>query len=119
VNLGRLKGSGAYLVDRRAAAALRNYLLPMRLPYDHALDREWCWGLRALSVLPFPATQNESPFLSSVQPGTYPRLSRFHRCLGTYPYQSCNEFSRWIYRGSETIYLKAQPRRFWVVRKAD
>lgn len=107
-NLGRLKGSGAYLVDRRAAAALRAHLLPMYLPYDHALDREWRWGLRALCILPFPVSQTESDFLSSVQPGIYPRLSRTRRCLTTYPYQACNELSRWVFRASHALGLNAR-----------
>ena len=103
VNLGRLKGAGAYLIDRRAAAALLSRLLPMWLPYDHAIDREWRWGLRAAYVLPFPVSQTESDFLSSVQPGIYPRLSRVRRVLTTYPYQACNELSRWLFRVSHAL----------------
>ena len=38
VSLGRLKGAGAYVIDRAAAAAFRDQLLPMRLPFDHAFD---------------------------------------------------------------------------------
>lgn len=103
VNLGRLKGAGAYLIDRRAAAALLSRLLPMWLPYDHAIDREWRWGLRAAYVLPFPVSQTESDFLSSVQPGTYPRLSYMRRALTTYPYQAGNELSRWLFRVSQAL----------------
>lgn len=103
VNLGRLKGAGAYLIDRPAALALLSRLLPMWLPYDHAIDREWRWGLRAAYVLPFPASQTESDFLSSVQPGIYPRLSRTRRLLTTYPYQACNELSRWFFRGMQVL----------------
>lgn len=103
VNLGRLKGSGAYLIDRTAARAFLARLLPMRVPFDHAIDREWCLGLRAGYVLPFPVSQTESDFLSSVQPGIYPRLSRIRRCLTTYPYQACNEVARWFFRGSYSV----------------
>ena len=98
ISLGRLKGAGAYVIDRTAATALLARLLPMRLPYDHAFDREWFMGLRAASISPFPVSQTESEFLSSVQPGTYPKLSRTHRCLTTYPYQACNEVTRWLFR---------------------
>ncbi|MGI8889875.1 MAG: glycosyltransferase family 25 protein [Chthoniobacterales bacterium] len=103
VHFGRLKGAGAYVVDRTAARALLKRLLPMRLPFDHAIDREWRQGLTAASIFPFPVSQTESDFLSSVQPGTWPRLSRTRRYLTTYPYQALNEVSRWFYRGFHAL----------------
>ncbi|MBA3543465.1 MAG: glycosyltransferase family 25 protein [Chthoniobacterales bacterium] len=103
VSMGRLKGTGAYLVDRKAARTFLARLLPMRLPFDHALDREWFWGLRAASIAPFPASQTESEFLSSVQPGIYPKLSRSRRYLTTYPYQAFNEIARWAFRSSHYL----------------
>ncbi len=106
INLGRLKGCGAYLVDRRAAKTLVEKLLPMGLPYDHAIDREWRWGLRAASLLPHPVSQTSSEFLSSVQPGIYAKLWWPHRYLGTYPYQAVNELCRWLFRGSHYLALK-------------
>jgi glycosyl transferase, family 25 len=106
VNFGRIKGSGAYLIDRHAAAVLSRKLLPMRLPYDHALDREWWFGLRSASLSPFPVSQNNSPFLSSVQPGIYAKLAPRVRFLATYPYQALNEVSRWIYRGCNYLRLR-------------
>jgi glycosyl transferase family 25 len=114
INLTRLKGAGAYVTDRYAAATLLAHLRPMRLPYDHAIDREWCWGPRAAYVQPFPVSQSESPFLSSVQPGIYPKLSRTHRCLTTYPYQAYNELSRWFVRTSYAIQQKIVASRFRV-----
>jgi glycosyl transferase, family 25 len=109
INLARLKGAGAYVIDRRAARALLAHLRPMRLPYDHAIDREWLWGLRAATIQPFPVSQTESDLLSSVQPGTYPKLSRRHRFLGTYPYQALNELSRWHFRGFYSLRLLSSP----------
>jgi len=106
VSLGRLKGAGAYVIDRAAATAFLDRLLPMRLPFDHAFDREWVMGLRAVYVSPFPASQVESPFLSSVQPGIYLRLSRTRRTLATYPYQACNEIMRWFFRGVAYLRFK-------------
>lgn len=106
VNLGRLKGSGGYVIDRVAATTFLNRLLPMRLPFDHAIDREWFLGLRGACISPFPASQTESPFLSSVQPGIYPKLSRLRRWLTTYPYQTYNEVTRWFFRGSYYLRFK-------------
>ena len=66
VNFGRLKGAGAYVVDRAAAAVFVAHLVPMWLPWDHAFDREWFLGLRAASVQPFPISQTDSGFKSSI-----------------------------------------------------
>lgn len=98
VNFGRMKGAGMYLVDRKAAKAFVNRLLPMWLPYDHAFDREWCFGLRAASVLPFPVSQCDSGLRSSIQGQSGRKLPRLNRYATTYPYQTVNELSRWATR---------------------
>jgi len=78
----------------------------MRLPYDHAFDREWFFGLRAAYISPFPASQIESTFLSSVQPGIYMKLSLTRRFLATYPYQAWNEITRWFFRSAAYLRFK-------------
>ena len=100
VRLNRLKGTGAYVIDRIAASRLATGMLPMKLPFDHAFDREWIYGLRAISIEPFPATQGDSGFRSSVQRGKRRPLSfaRGVRWFATYPYQAFNEISRWVCR---------------------
>lgn len=105
VGFGRLKGTGAYVIDRKAAKAWSSRLIPMRLPIDHALDREWAFGLRALTVFPFPASQTETGFRSSIQIGKSLKLSSLRRYLATYPYQAINEITRWMVRGWQ--YLRA------------
>jgi glycosyl transferase family 25 len=57
VSLTREKGSGAYLINRKAAQWIKNDLVPMRLPYDLAFDLEHLSGLRALFVNPVPIKQ--------------------------------------------------------------
>jgi glycosyl transferase family 25 len=52
--LQRNTGSAAYVVNRRAATAYVRHLLPMSVPYDHAFDQVWRYGLRMRGVLPFP-----------------------------------------------------------------
>lgn len=106
VQLGRLKGCGAYIVDRKAAAAMVKGLLPMWLPWDHAADREWPLGLKAVSVSPFPISQTEEAFSSAIQGNSQPRLSSKERWRTTYPYQIRNEFSRWLHRGIFALGLK-------------
>jgi glycosyl transferase, family 25 len=107
VNLGRLKGSGAYIVDRTAARVLVRRLLPMWLPYDHAIDREWFHGLRAACLVPFPVSQSEKRFWSVIQRNSKPKRSSGRRWCSTYPYQIFNEFTRWVFRVAHYISLQA------------
>ena len=106
VQMGRLKGCGAYILDRKAAEAFVSGLVPMWLPWDHAADREWPLGLKAVSVSPFPISQTEEKFVSAIQGNSQPRLSSSFRWRSTYPYQIRNEFSRWLHRGSHALNLK-------------
>jgi glycosyl transferase, family 25 len=98
VSIGRMKGLGAYVVDRTAARRWAEGALPMWLPIDHALDREWFGGLRAFSILPFPVLQEGSGFRSSIQVGNAVKLSSLRRWLTTHPYQAVNEMFRWLFR---------------------
>ena len=106
VQMGRLKGCGAYILDRKAAGAFLSGLIPMWLPWDHAADREWPLGLNAVSVSPFPISQTEEVFVSSIQGNSQPRLSSQERWRTTYPYQIMNECSRWWHRGIYAAVLK-------------
>lgn len=108
INLGRVKGAGAYLIDRKGAQALANKLLPMKLPFDHALDREWCYHLTAASIIPYPINQIQKRFGSSIQTYAQPKLSTFRRWLTTYPYQAGNEIMRWLSRGTLFIAVKVR-----------
>lgn len=106
LSLARMKGTGAYLVDRKAARTFTSRLLPMKLPYDHALDREWFYGLRAATILPFPINQKQKRFGSSIQTYAQPKLSSWRRLLTTYPYQAFNESMRWLFRSAWFLALK-------------
>jgi glycosyl transferase, family 25 len=62
VMLSKCTGSSAYLMNRRAAQAWlapQGGLLPMQLPYDHAFDRAWCWGLKQRLVVPTPCGHDD------------------------------------------------------------
>ncbi|WP_166443088.1 glycosyltransferase family 25 protein [Phragmitibacter flavus] len=106
IGLGRLKGTGAYLIDRKGAEALSTGMIPMFLPIDHAIDREWVHGIKAAYVLPFPASQVDSGFRSSIQIGRSLKLSNARRWMTTYPYQAYNEISRLLFRSWH--YLRAK-----------
>lgn len=51
---GKQTGAVAYLLNRRAAQAYVDHLIPMRLPIDHAFGEAWHWGLRIRGVNPLP-----------------------------------------------------------------
>jgi glycosyl transferase family 25 len=106
INSARIKGSGAYLVDRTAARTFLERLLPMMVPYDHALDREWFYGLTAACVSPFPIVQRQKRFGSAIQTYAQSKLPPFRRWLTTYPYQAGNEIARWIFRGALFLWVK-------------
>lgn len=59
VMLTRCTGSSAYIVNRRAAQAYLDKLLPMTLPYDHVFDRGWQLGLKVRLVSPPPCRHDE------------------------------------------------------------
>ena len=106
--MGRMKGSGAYVVSRGAARRLTERLLPQWLPWDHTIDREWWYGLRAARVVPFPVSQTDSGLGSSTEgdrprsgPKLGPKLPEWRRWATTYPYQLGNETTRLLARGAQ------------------
>lgn len=119
LHLSRLKGAGAYLIDRKAASILVKELIPMWLPWDHAIDREWIFDLRALAVAPFPVSQTDEKFESAIQKMSQPKLSSLQRCLTTYPYQALNELSRWGARGFYLLWLKLMSFLLFPARKPE
>ena len=97
ISLTREKGSGAYLINRRAAKWIAEDLIPMRLPYDLAFDLEHLAGLRGRFIHPQPVRQ-------SAERGSLIQneLRRFRlpasRYLTVLPYRAFYEFSRFVAR---------------------
>ncbi len=108
ISLARVKGAGAYVVDRAAARAFVAGLLPMWLPFDHAVDREWCFGLKGAYILPFPCSQTEAGFRSSIQTGKTGKARSSRRWLTTYPYQAGNEMMRWLFRSARFVQARVK-----------
>lgn len=90
VMLSRQTGAAAYVINRKAAKAMLDHLLPMQLPLDHAFNRPWLMGIRERMVSPLPAWADPG------QPSTigyghqahgrlpwYQRLSTFRYRMGT------------------------------------
>ncbi len=97
VMLSRCTGSSAYLMNRRAATAYLQALLPMRLPYDHVFDLGWRYGLKVRMVTPTPCTHDER-IATTIE--SLPGPSRkFHwtRRLATHRYRAGVELRRLWY----------------------
>lgn len=86
VMLSKCTGSSAYLMNRRAAEAwLREPggLLPMQLPYDHAFDRAWVFGLKQRLVVPTPCGHDDQVASTIGAPANMP--SRKFKGLKRWP----------------------------------
>ncbi|AHG44433.1 glycosyl transferase [Rhizobium leguminosarum bv. trifolii CB782] len=97
IALTREKGSGAYLINRKAAGWIAGAMLPMRLPYDLAFDLEFDEGLSACFVDPLPVSQRADP-CSQIQAGLSAyRLGR-RRPWSVLPYRTAAELRRFARR---------------------
>ena len=61
INTRVLKNTAAYLINRKAAQRCLDCLLPMKMPFDVALDRDWTMDLVSACVRPLPVTLDDVP----------------------------------------------------------
>jgi glycosyl transferase family 25 len=109
VMLSRCTGSSAYLMNRRAAAAYAQGLLPMSLPYDHVFDQGWRFGLKFRLVTPTPCGHDEEIASTIVAPPGPGRKFHWTRRLPAYAYRLGNEGRRLLYGLRETLGEKFSP----------
>ncbi len=57
VYLSPVSNSGAYIINRQAAAALLEKSLPIKMPLDYFFTRSWEFGIRFMGVEPRPVRQ--------------------------------------------------------------
>lgn len=90
-----LKNTGAYFVNRHAAHCCVTKMLPMCLPYDVALDRDWQYGFKTACIAPLPV-ELENEF-----PGQIPKAKRlwFFRATTFHFFHLLTWFERRYYRG--------------------
>ncbi|MBB6303766.1 glycosyltransferase family 25 protein [Rhizobium leucaenae] len=97
IALTREKGSGAYLINRRAAHWFVEKLLPMRLPFDLAFDVEFFDGLKSVFVSPPPIDQ-----MIGLPSQIQSKRRRYHRSRWHYltvlPFRAFIEASRLFLR---------------------
>lgn len=106
IAITREKGSGAYLVNRRAGKWISK-LIPMRLAYDIAFDLEYLAGLKAAFIYPLCATQDadgESQIQNNLRIYRLPRW----RYFTVLPYRAFLETSRFLLRGIRFVMAKAK-----------
>ena len=94
VMLSRCTGSSAYLVNRRAAQAYAESLLPMCLPYDHVFDQGWRFGLKVRLVTPTPCGHDDQIASTIVAPAGATRKFHWTRRLPAFAYRLGNEVRR-------------------------
>jgi glycosyl transferase family 25 len=111
VPLSRQMNANAILFNRRAAQVLVEKLLPMRLPYDHALERAWLFGLSLRTVTPSPCPA-ETGLQSTI--GDRQRLRTFklalHRRLPAMWFRLCTELLRVGFGIAHVLRSAALPR---------
>lgn len=108
VMLSRCTGSSAYLMNRRAAQAYAQGLLPMSLPYDHVFDQGWRFGLKFRLVTPTPCGHDETVASTIAAPAGATRKFHWTRRLPAFAYRLGNEWQR----------LRYGLRQAWLERRA-
>lgn len=88
--LSQHRGSAGYMLTRRAAECYVANLLPMNLPYDHALEKAWRFGIRMRGVLPHPILDGGYQSTIGLGRGKKP----WHRRGSVLAYRLGNEFRR-------------------------
>ncbi len=96
VMLSRCTGSSAYIVNRKAAQAYVDGLLPMTLPYDHVFDQGWTFGLKVRLVTPTPCIHDEE-IATSITTGGATRKFAWWKRLTAHRYRLGNELKRVAY----------------------
>lgn len=93
-NLKVLKNTAAYVIDRHAAQCILDHMLPMCLPYDVALDRNWSYGFKTACITPLPIPLNLE------LPGQIPAVKkiRFFRSTTFHAFHLLTHIQRRIYR---------------------
>lgn len=92
VPFSRQGNTAALMFNRDGACAALRALAPMRLPYDHALERPWAYGQRLRIVTPSPVqAQDGSP--STISGGRTRKFGWIQR-LPTHAFRVRNEARR-------------------------
>ncbi len=103
IMLSRCTGASAYLVNRSAAQRYVQQLLPMQLPYDHAYDRGWVYGLKVRRVFPEVCVHDDQVVSTIGNPGPS-RKFPWYRRLPTYIHRLRTEWARLRYGVAQLLW---------------
>lgn len=83
IPLSRVMNANNILYSRAAAEKLISVLTPMQLPFDHALERAWLFGLRLRVISPYPCSA-DTGHTSTIANSEQYRLVWYKRlpCMG-------------------------------------
>ena len=93
-------------MNRKAAKAYNQGLLPMSLPYDHEFDKGWSYGIKVRAVTPFVVIHNEQAPTTIVATSTISRKLPGLQRIPAYGYRLKTELCRLGYAVSQ--YLSAR-----------
>jgi glycosyl transferase family 25 len=105
-NLKQLKSTGAYLVNRHAAQCCLDKMLPMFIPYDVALDREWHYGFKTACISPMPIPID---FDIPGQIGSAGKI-KFYRATTFRIFHALTRCELWVYRTLRILKARHQLR---------
>ena len=103
VMFSRCTGSSAYVINRTAAQRYVQQLLPMQLPYDHAYDRGWVYGLKVRRVFPEVCVHDDQVVSTIGNPGPS-RKFPWYRRLPTYIHRLRTEWARLRYGVAQLLW---------------
>jgi glycosyl transferase family 25 len=100
LNFGFKSGTGCYLINRIAAKNITKKINSMSLPIDHAMDRDWVFNHRSLTISPAPVYLKEELHLgnSYIQAKSEYKFPFYKRYWIMAPYRFINELLRLIYK---------------------
>ena len=87
--------TAAVLYNRKAAQQFIECMLPMSLPFDHALEQPWLYDVKLRVVKPSPVQAGDGAESTIV--GTKAQKFKWYQRLSTYVFRLKNEVSRVIW----------------------
>lgn len=106
-------GTGGMILNRFAGETILKKLLPMRLPYDVALFRDFPVGIREVTVRPSPVVFEEEYFKDSsitIRKRKYPLYHPANLAILTsLPYKGISRIFRLVHRHRTARFRKLHP----------